>query len=56
MTPLDDAVLTAWRQYLEFEEKQTLSPRARKLYERCVLTCVRTDDFDTYRHVIDTCH
>lgn len=39
MTPVNDEILTAWRQYLEFEEKQD-QPTTRKLYERCVLTCV----------------
>ncbi len=41
MTPVNDEVLTAWRQYLEFEERHDQST-ALTLYERCVLTCVRT--------------
>lgn len=41
MTPVNDEILTAWRQYLEAEEKHEQS-NARKLYERCVLSCVST--------------
>lgn len=39
MTPVNEELLTAWRQYLTFAEQRD-QPTARKLYERCVLTCV----------------
>lgn len=41
MTPVNEEILTAWRQYLDAEEKRDPST-IRKLYERCVLTCVRS--------------
>eukprot|EP00741_Cyanophora_paradoxa_P016313 tig00020911_g15750.t1 len=42
---LDDAQLTNWRKYLDFEEKEEDFARARKLYERCIIPCANYPEF-----------
>lgn len=39
--PIDEAQLMNWKNYLEFEEKEGDAKRIVKLYERCLVPCVR---------------
>ena len=45
VTELDDAQLTNWRKYLDFEEAEGGYSRAQFLYERCLVTCAYYDEF-----------
>lgn len=45
VTPLDEDELENWRKYLDFEEIEGDYTRAKFLYERCVVTCAKYDEF-----------
>ncbi|PSK43752.1 hypothetical protein B9Z65_7266 [Elsinoe australis] len=45
VTELDEAQLTNWHKYLDFEESEGDSRRITFLYERCVVTTAHYDDF-----------
>lgn len=45
VTELDNAQLTSWRKYLDFEEKEGSYERIVFLYERCLVTCALYDEF-----------
>jgi len=45
VTELDQAQLTNWRKYLDFEEAEGDYTRAVFLYERCLVTCAFYDEF-----------
>lgn len=43
--PLDDAQISNWRRYLDFEERDGDSTRIIKLYERCLIPCCNSVEF-----------
>lgn len=45
VTELDDAQLTNWTKYLDFEEAQDEYARTQFLYERCLVTCAQYDEY-----------
>lgn len=45
VTDLDDAQLTNWRKYLDYEEAEGDYARTQFLYERCLVTCAQYDEF-----------
>ncbi|CAK3846748.1 dead box ATP-dependent rna helicase [Lecanosticta acicola] len=45
VTDLDEAQLTNWRKYLDFEEGQGDYTRTKFLYERCLVTCANYEEF-----------
>ena len=45
VTELDEAQLTNWRKYLDFEEVEGNFIRTVFLYERCLVTCAHYDEF-----------
>lgn len=45
VTELDDAQLSNWRKYLEFEEGEGDYERTKFLYERCLVTCANYEEF-----------
>ncbi|KAI2713399.1 hypothetical protein CBS147332_5139 [Penicillium roqueforti] len=45
VTELDQAQLTNWKKYLDFEEGEGLYSRTQFLYERCLVTCAYYDEF-----------
>ncbi|EXJ81408.1 hypothetical protein A1O3_07700 [Capronia epimyces CBS 606.96] len=45
VTDLDEAQLTNWRKYLDFEETEGDYTRIQFLYERCLVTCAQYDEF-----------
>lgn len=45
VTDLDEAQLTNWRKYLDFEEVEGDVVRVQFLYERCLVTCAQHEEF-----------
>ena len=45
VTDLDEAQLTNWRKYLDFEEVEGDVARVQFLYERCLVTCAQHEEF-----------
>jgi hypothetical protein len=45
VTDLDEAQLTNWRKYLDFEESEADYIRTQFLYERCLVTCAQHEEF-----------
>ncbi|EEH47049.2 uncharacterized protein PADG_03147 [Paracoccidioides brasiliensis Pb18] len=45
VTELDEAQLSNWRKYLDFEEADGTFARVQFLYERCLVTCAHYDEF-----------
>lgn len=45
VTELDEAQLTNWKKYLDFEESEGSYSRTQFLYERCLVTCAHYDEF-----------
>ncbi|KAK4499963.1 hypothetical protein PRZ48_008149 [Zasmidium cellare] len=45
VTPLDEEELDNWRKYLDFEELEGDYTRTKFLYERCVVSCAKYDEF-----------
>lgn len=45
VTELDEAQLTNWRKYLDYEEAEGDFIRTQFLYERCLVTCAQHDEF-----------
>ncbi|KAK2741232.1 hypothetical protein FQN57_005694 [Myotisia sp. PD_48] len=45
VTELDEAQLSNWRKYLDFEEAEGSYARVQFLYERCLVTCAHYDEF-----------
>ncbi|KIW42670.1 uncharacterized protein PV06_06197 [Exophiala oligosperma] len=45
VTDLDEAQVTNWRKYLDFEEGEGDYTRTQFLYERCLVTCAQHDEF-----------
>jgi pre-mRNA-processing factor 39 len=45
VTELDEAQLTNWRKYLDFEEAEGDYIRTQFLYERCLVACAQYDEF-----------
>lgn len=42
---LDDAQLSAWRRYLDFEESEGDAHRIKMLYDRCLVVCALYEEF-----------
>lgn len=45
VTELDDAQITNWGKYLDFEESEGDYARTKFLYERCLVTCANYEEF-----------
>ncbi|KAF2168948.1 hypothetical protein M409DRAFT_65287 [Zasmidium cellare ATCC 36951] len=45
VTPLDEEELDNWRKYLDFEELEGDYTRTKFLYERCMVSCAKYDEF-----------
>jgi len=53
--PLENVQLQSWRDYLEFEVKQTNETRSRILFERCLIACALYEEFWLrYIHYLET--